>query len=244
MTTFPERPTMRTQRNRSATHLFPKTGRMPVRILLINPNSSRVVTDLMDRNVERLRAGGAHCIDCMTLDEGPPGIETQFDIDSVVAPLCRVIAAESDKTDAFVIGCFADPGLYSARETTDKPVLGICEAGIATALNMGERFGVISTATQSRNAELRLIRSYGYLHRCVGLEPIDMPVTSIPTAADAEDRAVDAGARLKRQGADVLVLGCAGMARYRTALQARLGLPVVDPSVAAVAMAMGIVALG
>ena len=217
---------------------------MPVRILLINPNNSRVVTDLMDRNVERLRAGGAHCIESMTLDEGPPGIETQIDIDSVVAALCRVIAAEADRTDAFVIGCFADPGLYSARETTGKPVLGICEAGIARPLNMSERFGVISTAIQSRNAELRLIRSYGYLHRCVGLEPIDKPVVSIPTAADAEDRARDAGGRLKRQGADVLVLGCAGMARYRNALQARLGLPVVDPSVVAVAMAMGIVALG
>ena len=226
------------------TPFFLKTGRIPVRILPINPNSSRVVTDLMDRNVERLRAGGAHCIDCRTLAEGPPGIETQFDIDSVVAPLCRVIAAESDKTDAFVIGCFAGPGLYSAREMTDKPVLGICEAGIATALNMGERFGVISTATQSRNAELRLIRSCGYLHRGVGLQPIDMPVASIPTAADADDRAMDAGARLKRQGADVLDLGCAGMARHRTAVQARLGLPVIDPSVAAVAMAMGIVALG
>ena len=244
MIALSERPTMRTQRDRSATHLFPKTGRMPVRTLLINPNSSRVVTDLMDRNVERLRAGGAHHIDCMTLDEGPPGIETQFDIDSVVAPLCRVIAAESDMTDAFVIGCFADSGLYSVRKTTSKPVLGICEAGIATAINMGEHFWVISTDNQSRNAELRLIRSYGYLHRYVGLEPIDMPVASIPTAADAEDRAMDAGARLKRQGADVLVLGCVGMARYSTALQERLGLPVVDPSVVAVAMDMGIVALG
>lgn len=55
---------------------------------------------------------------------------------------------------------------------------------------------------------------------------------------------MDAGARLKRQGADVLVLGCVGMARYSTALQERLGLPVVDPSVVAVAMDMGIVALG
>ena len=70
-----------------------------------------------------------------------------------------------------------------------------------------------------------------------------MPVVSIPTAADADDRALDAGARLKRQ-ADVLVLGCAGMARYRKALRARLGLLAVDPSVVAVAMARGIVALG
>lgn len=67
---------------------------MPVRTHLINRNNIPVVTELSDRNVERLRASGAHRIDCMTLTEGPPGIETQIDIDSVVAPQCRVISAE------------------------------------------------------------------------------------------------------------------------------------------------------
>ena len=215
-----------------------------MRILLIDPNSSRVGTDLMDRNVEKLPAWGGLHIHCTTLDEGPPGIKTQFDIDSVGAPLCRVIVVESDKTNASVIGCFADQGLYSVRETADKPVLGICEAEISMSPTVDEHFGVMSTATQSRNTELRLIRSHDYLHRCVGLEPIDMPLASIPTASDAEDRAIDAGAQMKRQGTDVLVQGRAGMARCGTALQERLGLPVVYPSVVAVAMAMGIVALG
>lgn len=215
-----------------------------MRVLLINPNSSRVFTDLMDRNLEPLRAGGTYRIDCVTLEGTPAGIETQHDIDTVIEPICRLISAESERTDAFVIGCFADPGLYSAREVTRKPVLGLCEAGLATALNLGERFGVVSTATQSRNAELRLIRSYGLLDRCVGLEPVDMPVVKIPTAPEAGQRVLDAGERLREQGAEVLVLGCAGMAPYKDMLRKKLGLPVVDPSVSAVAMAIGIVALG
>lgn len=214
-----------------------------MRILLINPNSNRDFTRAMDRNVAPLRAQGAYRIDCVTLDGTPLGIETQRDVDSVIEPLCRLVEEETLRTDAFVIGCFADTGLYSAREVTSKPVVGICEAGLATALNLGERFGVISTATATRNADLRLARSYGLLERCVGFEPIDIPVAEIATAATAWDRVLDAGTRLKAAGAEAIVLGCAGMAPYRARLRETVGLSVVDPCVSAVAMAIGIVAL-
>jgi allantoin racemase len=45
-------------------------------------------------------------------------------------------------------------------------------------------------------------------------------------------------------GADVVVMGCAGMAPYRKRLQNALGIPVVEPTQAAVAMAIGRVRLG
>lgn len=214
-----------------------------MRILLINPNSNRDFTQAMARSVSPLQAQGAYRVDCMTLDGTPLGIETQRDVDSVIEPLCRLVAEEDARTDAFVIGCFADTGLYSAREVTPKPVIGICEAGLATALNLGERFGVISTATATRNADLRLARSYGLLERCVGFEPIDMPVAEIATAPAARDRLLAAGARLKESGAEALVLGCAGMAPYRSLLRDELRIPVVDPCISAVAMAIGIVSL-
>lgn len=216
---------------------------MSVRVLLINPNSNRIFTDLMDRNVNILRAGGAYQIDCVTLEGTPLGIETQRDIDSVIEPLCRLVAVEAPHTDAFVIGCFADTGLYSAREVTAKPVLGICESGLSTAINLGERFGVISTSSETRNAELRLVRSYGLLERCVGFEPLDIPVADIATSPAAEKQVLAAARRLKALGADALVLGCAGMAPYKSMLRSTLNIPVVDPSVSAVAMAIGIVAL-
>ncbi|MDX8541888.1 aspartate/glutamate racemase family protein [Mesorhizobium abyssinicae] len=211
--------------------------------MLINPNSNRIFTDLMNGNVEHLRAGGACKIDCVTLTGTPAGIDTQRDIDSVVEPICKLVSTESAKVDAFVIGCFADTGLFSAREMTSKPVLGLCQAGLSTALNMGERFGVISTSTESRNADLRLVRSYGLLERCVGFEPVEIPVADIPTSAAAKGCVLEAASRLKALGADVLVLGCAGMAPYTSLLRETFKIPVVDPTVSAVAMAIGIVAM-
>lgn len=212
-----------------------------MRILLVNPNSNAGFTRIIDDRMEPLRKGG-FTIDCITLEGTPFGIETQRDIDSVIDPLCAMVATEDHRTDAFVIGCFADTGLFSAREVTRKPVVGFCEAGLSSALNQGERFGVISTSSEARNAELRLVRSYGLLERCVGFQPIDVPVVNMLTEPSVRDRMLAAGEGLKASGADVLVLGCAGMAVHQPFLQEALGIPVVDPGIAAAAMAIGIAA--
>ena len=56
---------------------------------------------------------------------------------------------------------------------------------------------------------------------------------------------VEVGRTLReRHGADVLVMGCAGMARYRADLEAAVRIPVVEPTQAAVTMAIGRVRLG
>src|SRR5262245_27197606 len=113
---------------------------MAERIVVINPNSTEAVTRAIDEAMAPLRLAGDPEIVCRTLHEGPPGVETQRDADSVIAPLCRKIAAEDAEASAFVVACFSDPGLHSARETTRKPVLGIAECGVLTALTLGQRF--------------------------------------------------------------------------------------------------------
>ena len=117
---------------------------MGERIVVINPNSTRRVTEGIDRAVEPLRFADGPAIDCLTLAEGPPGIESQRHVDGVIGPLCRLVESHDNRASAFVIACFSDPGLQSARETTRKPVLGIAESGIATALTLGERFGIVA----------------------------------------------------------------------------------------------------
>ena len=61
------------------------------RILVINPNSTEVVTKGIDEAMAPLRMAGGPEIECMTLKEGPPGIESQQDVDSVVAPMVKVV---------------------------------------------------------------------------------------------------------------------------------------------------------
>ncbi len=218
---------------------------MPERILVINPNSTNAVTSAIDDAMTPLRMAGGPAIHCLTLVEGPPGVESQRDADSVIMPLCRVIREAEPDTAAFVIACFSDPGMFSAREATSRPVLGIAECGILTALTLGHRFGVVSILARSLPRHLRYIAAMGVGQRLAGDLPIGLGVTELADAAATLTRMVDVGRRLRDQhGADVLVMGCAGMARYRADLEEAVRIPVVEPTQAAVVMAIGRLRLG
>jgi allantoin racemase len=218
---------------------------MPDRILVINPNSTDSVTCAMDDAMAPLRISGGPEITCLTLTEGPPAIESQTDADEVIVPLCRVIREAEASTAAFVIACFSDPGLFAAREATRRPVLGIAECGILTALTLGHRFGVISILARSVPRHLRYIAAMGVGQRLAGDLPIGLGVLELADARQTLTRLIDVGSRLRDgHGADVLVMGCSGMARYRADLEEAVRIPIVEPTQAAVAMAIGRVRLG
>jgi Asp/Glu/hydantoin racemase len=215
------------------------------KILVINPNSTEAVTRGIDEALEPLRIAGGPAIECMTLKEGPPGIETQQHVDGVVAPLVRTVRSRDGDFAAFVIACYSDPGLHSVREATKKPVLGISECGILTALTLGQKFGVIAILRQSIPRHLRYIGALGVADRLAGELPVGLGVTELSDEGKTFGRMVEVGKALRdRHGADVVVMGCAGMARYRKPLQDAIGVPVVEPTQAAVAMAIGRVRLG
>jgi allantoin racemase len=213
------------------------------KILVINPNSSAEVTDAIDAALTPLRLTSGPEIEVVGLLEGPPSIITQRDADSVATPIANLIA--EDSADAFVIACFSDPGLHGAREAAGgRPVFGIGEWGVLSALTLGERFGVIALSRPSVQRQQRMVRRMGVESRYVGSRPIDASATE--TTADAIfDRLVAAGRALVREHrADVVVLGCAGMAAHRMGLEEALGRPVVEPSQRAVAAAIGAVLVG
>ncbi len=212
------------------------------RILVLNPNSSADVTRSMDAALGCLRLPGGAEIICATLAEGPPGIETQEHVESVVLPIARYF--ESHPADAYVIGCFSDPGLALARENLKRPVLGIAESAFHLATGLGRRFGVVAIKKGSIPRHMRAIRSLGLIDRLAGDRPLDIGVTEM-AGAGVVDRIVEVGTELRdRDGADVLILGCASMGGYRAEIERRLGLPVVDPTQAAVSRAMSLLALG
>ena len=66
---------------------------------------------------------------CVSLTQGPFGIESQADVESVKLPLRNIVSDRKD-IDAFVIACYSDPGLQVCREATDRPVFGIQECGV------------------------------------------------------------------------------------------------------------------
>ena len=213
-------------------------------ILVINPNSTEAVTRGIDEACEPLRFAGGPAIDCVTLAEGPPGVETQQDADGVVGPLIRMVSERERHHGAFVIACYSDPGIHSVREVTKKPVLGIAECGIFTALTLGQKFGVIAILRKSIARHLRYIGALGVGDRLAAELPIGLGVTELADTRKTFGRMVEVGTQLRDvHGSDVVVMGCAGMARYRKPLQEAIGIPVVEPTQAAVAAAVGRVRL-
>ena len=214
------------------------------KILVINPNSTQAVTRGIDDAVAPLRIAGGPLIECTTLAQGPPGIETQQHVDGVIAPLQGLMREVEPQYAAFVIACYSDPGLQSLREATKKPVLGISECGILTALTLGQKFGVIAILRQSIPRHLRYIGALGVADRLAGELPVGLGVTELGDEEKTFGRMVEVGKALRDvHGADVVIMGCAGMARYRKPLQDQIGVPVVEPTQAAVAMAIGRVRL-
>jgi len=213
-------------------------------IFVINPNSTEAVTRGIDRACEPLRMAGAPRIECVTLADGPPGIQTQRDVDGVVAPMLRLITELDPRAAAFVIACFSDPGLHSARETTRRPVLGIMECGILTALTLGQRFGVIAILPTSIPRHLRTINAMGVSSRLSNERAVGLPVVELADESKTSSRMIEVGKQLAADGANSIVMGCAGMAQYRDRVEQAAGVPVVEPTQAAVAMAIGRVRLG
>jgi Asp/Glu/hydantoin racemase len=121
-------------------------------------------------------------------------------------------------------------------------VFGINEAGVLTALARGERFGVIAIGQRSIRRHVRYLRQMGLIERFAGERPLNMSVAETASGEGTLARMIEIGKELREEdGADVIVMGCAGMARHRAPLEAALSVPVIDPTQAAVAMALGTV---
>jgi allantoin racemase len=213
------------------------------RILILNPNSTVDVTKSMDAALDVIRTHGAPELVCHTLTGTPAGIETQEDVESVVLPTLRHF--RDNPADAYVIGCFSDPGLAVCREALSGPVLGIAESAYLAALGLSERFGVVSIKAASIARHLRQIRLLGLEGRLAGDRALDMGVLELAQKDRAIARIIEVGTELRdRDGAGALILGCASMGTYRAQIEKTLGLPVVDPTQAAAMRAESLLRLG
>jgi len=212
-------------------------------ILVLNPNSTQEVTDQIDRSLQSFRSTGGPEIVCDTLRTGPPGIETQAHVDGTSQRVADYFESRKalPQPSVVVMACFSDPGVHALRETLDCPVLGSAECAYFTAAARGERFGVISILARVIARHRRQVRVLGLEGRLAADLPIERSVVALSDEEATFTRMREVGRTLVDvHGADVVVMGCAGMARYRDRLEDALRVPVIDPTQAAVAMALGV----
>jgi Asp/Glu/hydantoin racemase len=209
------------------------------RILVINPNSTESVTEGIRNAVATIPGAATARIDCVTLANGPAGIETDEHVRQVIDPLTTLVRQEAPNSAAIVVACFSDPGLNELKKVTDLPVFGLGECAYRSAAASGLRFGVISILAEAIPRHRRYIRSLGLLDWLAEELAIGIGVTELADEKLVGGRLEETGRRLRDEhGAEVLILGCAGMAPYRDKLEAILELPIIEPCQTAVETAL------
>jgi len=214
---------------------------MPIekpQILVINPNSNEAVTEGMAKELGVFNFSDGPEIVCVSLTQGPFGIESQADVESVKLPLRNMVSERKDIA-AFVIACYSDPGLQVCREATASPVFGIQECGVLAAMAQGDRFGVIALQERSVRRHLLYLRQMGVMGRFAKERAANLSVEECASDTKTFDKLCTVAQQLRDEDqADTIILGCAGMASHRSTLESRIGIPVIDPVQAAVSMAM------
>ena len=208
-----------------------------MKILIINPNSDPGMTESI-LNAARDFVNGEYTVDCLPTPGAPAFIETYEDQVEAAPGMIRLLRDNEEKYDAFIDACHCDPNLDVLKEITEKPVVGIGEASMKIASMLGHRFSVISTSHRSIPNKEALIRKY---HLQDMAASVRAPGKEAESFDDEEKYLLAAQAAINDDRAEVIVLGCAGMAGLDKRLQERLSVPVLDGVICALIIASGLV---
>lgn len=211
-------------------------------LLILNPNSTATMTETIAAAARRVALPTTRITALSGTTPAPASVEGHADAALAIPPMLAAIrAAEAGAAPpaAIVIACFDDPGLLAAREVARAPVLGIAQSAMQVAVLISARFSIITTLPRSVPVIEDLVQSCGAGHACRKVRSVDLPVLALESSQEeAFLRLVDEGQKaIVEDGAEAIVLGCAGMAEMCAELSEALGLPVIDGVVAAVKLA-------
>lgn len=215
-----------------------------MKILLLNPNTTTAVTDLLAAAGTKVASPGTELV-AMTAARGVPYIATRAEAQIGGAIALEMLAAADPGVDAAVIAAFGDPGLFGARELFDFPVVGLAEAAMLTACMLGRKFAIVTFARALGPWYQECVSMHGMDGRCAGIRTLDGAFKSISDVqAEKEEMLVALANRaVEQDGADVVILSGAPLAGLADKVRDRIPVPVVDPTAAAVRQAETLVAL-
>ena len=211
-----------------------------MRILLINPNSDPGMTAAIQESAESY-AAGAFEVATLCVKEAPRFLESYEDEIRCGPGVMRTLRDNEDAFDAFIVACHSDSHLNAARELTTKPVIGIGEASMKLASFLGHNFSVVTTHQHSVPGKLLQVRAYHLQDLLV----------SIRAPEEGEEGWTDEGLfmelsrrALEEDGAEVIVLGCAGLSGMDRKIREALNVPVLDGVACALVLASGFARYG
>lgn len=214
-----------------------------IKIKVINPNTTLSMTKSIEMCAKKY-ANKDTIIYAVSPDIGVNSIECYVDEYLAIPGVLKEIAkGEEEGADAYVIACFGDPGLQAAREITDKPVVGIAEAAIATAKMISPNFSIISVLDRSKKITEDVVRNYGAKEFCKSIRSTGLSVLDFGTNIEKGLKALTEQSiiAVRDDGAECILLGCAGFVDFVEELKNSLGVPVLDGVMPAVKFAEALV---
>lgn len=214
-----------------------------MKIKIINPNT----TWSMTKSVEEISCKYARkdtIIEAVSPKTGPDSIECYVDeYLAVPGVIEEILKGEKDGVDAYVIACFGDPGLQAAREVTKKPVLGIAQSAMLLSSMISPYFSIVSVLDRSRKVTEDLVKSYGMESICKSIRTTGMSVLEFGENPQKGLEAIEKQCRIaiESDGAECILLGCAGFVDFVDELNKKLGVTVLDGVVPAIKFAEAMV---
>lgn len=217
-----------------------------MKIMVINPNTSESMTNHIREELTRIKRVDTE-LTVVCPDKGPEAIESAYDEAYAIPPTLDLVKkANLEGYDAVILACFSDPGLEAAKEASDIPVIGIEESTLHMAAMLGARFSIMTPRRQRVAMRREHVHLRGMDHFLASVRSLDLSVAE--TDADppkTKERVFEvAKGAAQEDGAEVIILGCAGMAGYAFELESRLGVKVLDPTAVALKVAEAMVDLG
>lgn len=216
-----------------------------MKLLVINPNISQDVTRLIEAEAIRSIRPGTE----LTMATAPFGvayIETRAEALIGGYAALQIAAAHHETHDAVVVAAFGDPGLAALREVLPIPVVGLTEAALVSACQLGGRFSVIAISQRIQAWYRDCIAAHGLESRLASIRALDEPLAHIGTVQDDQGaRLVELGRRaVEEDGADVLILAGAPLAGLARSVATQLSVPALDGVTCALTQAQALVKLG
>ncbi|MBX9827490.1 MAG: aspartate/glutamate racemase family protein [Xanthobacteraceae bacterium] len=215
-----------------------------MKILLLNPNTTKQVTELMAAAGREAASPGTELI-LRTASRGVPYIATRAEAQIGGAVALEMLAEEHHGVDAAIIAAFGDPGLFGARELFDIPVVGLAEAAMLTACMLGRRFAIVTFARALGPWYRECVEMHRLGERCAGIRMLDGTFGSITQVQEEKEALLVelANRAVRDDEADVIILAGAPLSGLAGRVRDRIPVPVVDQVAAAVKQAEALVAL-
>jgi allantoin racemase len=199
-----------------------------LRILLINPNTTTAVTELITQRV-RPMVGENDVVVPVTGRFGARYIATRAAAAIAAHAGLELLASHVSGCDAVYLACFGDPGLPALREVSPVPVIGMAEASCHAACARGDRFGIVTGGVLWKAMLTEMVATLGLADRFAGVQTIVPTGDLIARDPDAALAGLARACELCRTqgGADVVILGGAALAGLAARLQPSVSIPLL-----------------